>query len=209
MAPLSQHDTFLCDSGEQRVEENPAPEKNEATAALGTESSPTEPAPEPLAEPAAIEVPAPTWRPADYYASQPEGASRFPKWVPLSCGIASIAFLAFLFLAGSLLLGGGLTKLVALAFGEIQAESAKLYAPDVPSASRDALNAGLLSVRDRLADGKIALGDVLPLLQQLQSAIGDGRLTADEVSRLTKAVESMDRPAKPVATPPDPPSVDL
>ncbi len=209
MAPLSQHDTFLCDSGEDRVEEKPAPEQNETNAAIGTEPSSAEPAPAPLAESPAIEVPASTWRPADYYANNPKGASRFPRWVPLSCGIASIVFLVFLFLTGSLLLGGGLRKLVALAFGEVQSESEKLYAADVPPASRAALKAGLLSLRDRLADGKVALGDVLPLLQQLQSAIGDGQLTADEVERLTKAIESTESSAKPPAAPPDPPSVDL
>lgn len=133
-------------------------------------------------------------RPADYYAS-PRTAPRFPRWIPLTCGVAAILVIVLMVGVGAFLRSGGLAKLVALSFGQVNAEAGTMFAADVDEASRTAFSKALLGVRDAIADGKVDLSAALPLLQEMQKAIGDRRLSREEVDELTALFEGALAPA--------------
>ena len=149
----------------------------------------------------------PSWRPSDYYAA-PRGPAKFPRWVPVACGIAAIVALGFMAVVGMFLQSGGLSKLIAIAFGQLNSEAVRMFDDDVDPAARASFSKSLLAVRDGIADGTIDLTAALPVLQQMQKATHDGRLSADEVDSLTTVFEaSQSAPAK--HAPGEPPVVDL
>lgn len=149
-----------------------------------------------------------SWRPADYYAA-PRSAAKLPRWVPLSCGVAAILALVFMVGVGSFLRSGGLAKLVAISFGQLNAEASKMFDDDVDPAARDAFSKSLLAVRDAIADGRLELASALPVMQDMQRATRDGKLSPEEVEALTASFrKSLAAPA-PKAVSGEPPVVDL
>lgn len=165
------------------------------------------------AQATAVEIPgeAPeehSWRPADYYAA-PRRAAMFPRWVPLTCGVAAVLALGAMVVVGAFLKSGGLAKLVAISFGQLNAEAARMFDDDVEASSREAFSRSLLAVRDGIADGRIELAGALPVLQQMQSATRDGKLSAAEVDDLTAMFEKSLAAPPPAPPPSEPPVVDL
>jgi len=159
-----------------------------------------------IGEPAVDAVP--SWRPADYYAA-PRRAARLPRWVPLSCGVAAILALVFMAGVGAFLRSGGLAKFIAISFGQLNSEASRMFDDDVDPAARAAFSKSLLGVRDAIADGDVDLASALPVLQEMQRATRDGKLSAREVEALTATFrKSLAAPA-PKAGPGDPPVVDL
>ncbi|MFA6955857.1 MAG: hypothetical protein WC538_08295 [Thermoanaerobaculia bacterium] len=132
-----------------------------------------------------------------------------PRWVPLSCGVAAILALVFMVGVGSFLRSGGLAKLVAISFGQLNAEASKMFDDDVDPAARDAFSKSLLAVRDAIADGRLELASALPVMQDMQRATRDGKLSPEEVEALTASFrKSLAAPA-PKAVSGEPPVVDL
>lgn len=151
--------------------------------------------------------PTPGWRPADYYAAPPR-ASRFPKWVPLTCGIVAIVAVAVMAMVGIFLQSGGLGKLVAIAFGQMSSDAERMFDDGVAPDARAAFKKSLLAVRDGIADGTVELESALPLLQEMQKATGDRKLSTDEVEELTASFDrSLSGPAAEDSS--EPRSVDL
>ena len=147
------------------------------------------------------------WRPAAYYAA-PRSAPKFPKWVPLTCGVVAIAAICFMAVAGAVLQAGGLAKLVAIAFGQMNAEAERMFDDSVKPDARVSFSKSLLSVRDAIADGTIELPAALPLLQEVQKATKDRRLSPDEVDALTGSFEkSLEKRRD--ADPAEPPTMEL
>ena len=151
--------------------------------------------------------PPPGWRPADYYAAPPR-ASRFPKWVPLTCGVVAIVAIGVMAMVGMFLQSGGLAKLVAIAFGQMSSDAERMFDDGVAPDARAAFKQSLLAVRDGIADGTVELESALPLLQAMQKATGDGKLSTDEVEELTATFDrSLSGPAAEDSS--EPRSVDL
>lgn len=154
-----------------------------------------------------VSPPPPGWLPADYYAAPPR-ASRFPKWVPLTCGVAAIAAIGVMAVIGMFLQSGGLAKLVAIAFGQMSSDAERMFDDGVAPDARAAFKQSLLAVRDGIADGTVELESALPLLQEMQKATGDRKLSIDEVEELTGSFErSLSAPAAEDSS--EPRSVDL
>ncbi|MCM2316927.1 MAG: hypothetical protein NDJ92_17400 [Thermoanaerobaculia bacterium] len=151
--------------------------------------------------------PPPGWRPADYYAAPPR-APRFPRWVPLTGGVVAIVAIGVMAMLGMFLQSGGLAKLVAIAFGQMSSEAERMFDSGVAPDARAAFKQSLLAVRDGIADGTVELESALPLLQEMQKATGDRKLSIDEVEDLTGSFErSLSGPAD--EDPSEPRSVDL
>ncbi len=128
--------------------------------------------------------------PADYYAAEPAKA-RFPRWVPISCGVASLFALVIMFAVGMFFQRGGLASFVALAIGEFQGEATKMLVEDVPESDRERLDASLRDVRKRLNDRSLDQGAVLPLLQEIQKVGNDKKITPQEVDGLLSIIDSL------------------
>jgi len=150
----------------------------------------------------------PSWRPADYYAA-PRSGAKLPRWVPLTCGVVAILALVFMAGVGSFLRAGGLAKLVAISFGQLNSEASRMFDDDVDPAARAAFSKSLLDVRDAIADGHVDLSSALPVLQEMQRATRDGKLSAEEVEGLTASFRKSLAVPAPKAGPGDPPVVDL
>jgi hypothetical protein len=123
--------------------------------------------------------------------------------------VVSLVALGFMVAVGAFLRSGGLGKLVAISFGQLNAEARKMFDDEVDAASREEFSRALLAVRDGIAEGTIELSSALPVLQEMQKATRDGRLSATEVDGLAATFEKT--LAAPPATPgpPEPPVVDL
>lgn len=158
-------------------------QQNEKLPTDGTESSSVVESPAPPMADAST-----SWRPADYYAVPP-AARRFPRWVSISCGIAAIVALAFMFAIGAFLRSGGLASFVALAIGQFQGELGKMVADDVAPESREKLDESLRALRERLTSGELEQGAVLPLLQEIQKVTRDEKVTAEEIDALQALVD--------------------
>ena len=71
-----------------------------------------------------------------------------------------------------------------------------MYESDVTKAQQEAFDAELKRMREQLRDGKITVQKVQPFLQAMQKAVGDEKVTSQELEGLTKiARESATPPA--------------
>jgi hypothetical protein len=125
--------------------------------------------------------------PADYYSSPPSDVRPlFPKWVPLGCGTAAAVLLVILFAAGALMTGPRLALLMDFVVGSSLGELKGMYAPDVTPQQKAAFDAEVKQLRDGLRNHKVSLQNFQPFLKQMQTVIADKKVTAEEVTRLTK-----------------------
>ena len=129
--------------------------------------------------------------PADYYSTPPEGRPIFPRWVPIACGSAAIAFLLLVFGAGAVLMRGGGTKIIDWTFSSIRKEVDKAIGSDVPAADRAALEGEMAALRKNLDRGTVKLEAIQPVLTSLQQAISDEKITRDEALRLTRELHEL------------------
>jgi hypothetical protein len=110
---------------------------------------------------------------------------------------------------GAFLRSGGLAKLVAISFGQLNAEAGRMFEDDVDPAARAEFSKSLLAVRDAIAGGHLDLANALPMLQEMQRATLDGKLSAEEVEDLTASFRKSLSAPEPKAAPGEPPVVDL
>jgi hypothetical protein len=157
------------------------------TTANFVETPPTETAPQPAPS---------SRRPADYYSSPP-GTRIFPQWVPFGCGGASVLVLLIVFLGGSYLAGGGFTDLMDMMFGMTMGEMRGMYQADVQPAHKEQLEAEIKTMREHLRTERISVQSLQPLLQTMQKATADEKLTADEVGKILTATRRVNSSAKP------------
>lgn len=144
---------------------------------------------EPVAPIAGPERPKTAFRfPAEYYcAPLAEVRPIFPKWVPVGCGTASAVILVLLFAAGALFSGPRFGELMDFVVGTSIGELRGMYARDVTPAEKQRFDAELQRMRDGVRSGKVPVRNLQPFLKEMQSAILDKSVTAEEVERLTKA----------------------
>jgi hypothetical protein len=136
--------------------------------------------------------------PADYYSAPlSEVRPLFPRWVPLGCGSASLALVLLLFGGGYWIQGGGLERLVSFFLGTMQDELAGMYAKDVPDGEKQALDAAMKSFREDIRTDRVPLTKLQPVMDVVQAAIADKRVTRDEVAKLREAVRKADVPNPP------------
>ena len=124
--------------------------------------------------------------PADYY-SAPTPPSVLPPWAALGCGAASIVILLVVFAGGAWLSRGGFTDFMDMALGMSVAEMKGMYAHDVTPAQRESLDAAIESMRGALREEKISVAALQPFMQEMQKAVRDETIKADEARALEAA----------------------
>jgi hypothetical protein len=146
---------------------------------------PPEPAPDPL----------PFRRPADYY-STPGSNLRplFPRWVPIGCGWAALAFVVLLFVAGALAPKSG--SVLDMLFGKIQDDIAEHFTKDVNAAQKAAFAAEMKTLRASASHGKLKLDKTQSFLRLATDVDADEKIDPAEVDKLIAAVREVNRSVK-------------
>jgi len=140
---------------------------------------------DPSTEPAETSFRRTIW-PADYYAgATPEAV--LPRWTAYGCGAASVLILIVVFAGGVYLSGGGMAQLMDFSFGMTLGEMRGMYTPEVTKAQKDTLEKEIETMRANVRDGKTSVNNLQPVLQAIQKAIKDEKLTPAEVDQLTAA----------------------
>jgi hypothetical protein len=136
--------------------------------------------------------------PVDYYcAPTAEVRPIFPRWVPLGCGSASLAFVILLFAGGAWIQRGGLERAVSFFLGMMQGEMSAMYAKDVPDAEKQALTSAMTSFSDNLRTDRVPMTKVQPVMDAIQPAIADKKLTREEVAHLVDVINKANVPQPP------------
>lgn len=135
--------------------------------------------------------------PAAYYSAPlSEVKPIFPAWVPWGCGSAAALFLVLMFAGSAALTGPRLASFLDFVLGISVGEMKGMYESDITEAQQEAFDAELKRMREQLRDGKITVQKVQPFLQAMQKAVGDEKVTSQELEGLTKiARESATPPA--------------
>ena len=126
--------------------------------------------------------------PAEYY-SAPVSEVRpiFPQWAVVGCGGASALILVILFAAGALFSGERFGRIMDLVVGTSVGEVRSMYAADVTPAEKQQFDAEVNRMRDGLRAGKVQVKNLQPFIKEMQTAIEDKKVNAQELARLTKA----------------------
>ena len=95
--------------------------------------------------------------------------------------------LIIVFAGGLFLGGGGLSQFMDFALGMSLGEMRGMYATDVTAPQKQTLDRELEAMRAGVRDKTIPVKDIQPVLQTLQKAIKDRKVTAAEVEQLTAA----------------------
>lgn len=136
-------------------------------------------------------------RPADYYAAPlSELRPLFPRWVPFGCGAASLLAVLILFGAGAVAGSGKGGSIFATLFGTMQEEIDGMFTKDVTPAQKSAFDAEMKALRGHLADGKVSMDRLQPLLHAIRDASLDNKVTPAEAAQLTQAAHEVNGKAK-------------
>lgn len=155
----------------------------------------SDPFSDPASEPAAPPQRRFRW-PADYYSTATPTAV-LPPWATFGCGAAAVVVLIIVFAGGLFLGGGGLSQFMDFALGMSLGEMRGMYTAEVTKAQQETLDREMEAMRTRLRDKTIAVKDIQPVLQTMQKAIKDEKMTPAEVEQLTAAVRKASGVAKP------------
>jgi hypothetical protein len=137
-----------------------------------------------------------SWNPSRYYAQPPAGLEKGRSAI-FGCGAASLVILLLLFLAGSFFASGGLRMLLGYAVGEIAARIDPKTTPDLSPAERADLKNELDRAAKMSRSASVPLPKLVPLLEKMQTALADEKITKDEARELVQAVQQLNRPAGP------------
>ncbi|MEO8218102.1 MAG: hypothetical protein ABI718_13565 [Acidobacteriota bacterium] len=145
-------------------------------------------------------------KPADYYATPPSPRSDrpgCPKWIPIGCGGAGCLVLILMILGTVYVMNRGAGTVLGFVFSRLEADMGKLMAKDVPQEKRDELQQQLDELKKKIARKEVGIVAVQPVLQSLQSAMSDQKLTAEEVDQLITSLRAIngEPEAAPSSTP--------
>jgi hypothetical protein len=130
--------------------------------------------------------------PADYYSAPlAEVRPILPAWAPYGCGAAAILFLVLLFAGGSLMTGARLAALLDFVIATSLGELRGMYTPDVTAAHKESFDTAIKRMREDLRNGRVSAQDIRPFLQTMQKAVGDKKVTPQEVEQMTKSAASV------------------
>ncbi|HUP46769.1 MAG TPA: hypothetical protein VM779_14785 [Thermoanaerobaculia bacterium] len=132
--------------------------------------------------------------PADYYSAPlSEVKPYLPKWVPWGCGAAALLMLLLMFAGGAMLTGPRLAALFDLVVGMSLGEMKGMYADDITAEQQESFEAAVNEMRAGLRESRIPIEEAQPFLQSMQKAVGDEKVTAEELERLTKIARDASR----------------
>lgn len=133
--------------------------------------------------------------PAEYYcAPLSEVRAIFPRWVPVGCGSAAAVVLVLMFVAGALFSGPRFGEVMDFVIGTSVGDLRGMYARDVTPDEKQRFDAEVERMREGVRSGKIAVRNLQPFMKEMQAAILDKSVTAEELGRLTKAARDAQAP---------------
>lgn len=142
-------------------------------------------------------TPAPrSWRPADYYSSEPRRPT-VPRWLSLGCGGLAVAVLLVVFIGGAVLSTSAINEFMDMALGMTMGEVRGMYAKDLGAAEKKGFENEVDGVRKNLRDGAISVRDLDPLMQSIRAASGDNRIERPELEQMQAAARKINSRAKP------------
>ncbi|MFN2238342.1 MAG: hypothetical protein ABR524_03030 [Thermoanaerobaculia bacterium] len=130
-------------------------------------------------------------RPADYYstqAPQPEKKSGCPKWLLFGCGGLGCLGLIVLFVGGAWLMKGGSGMLGQFIVSQLEKDADEWFEAEVSPESRQTLKEELARLKEHIGEGRVDLTALQPLLMEMNQAIRDQSLSAEEVDSLNEAL---------------------
>lgn len=147
------------------------------------------PPPEPAADPL------PFRRPADYY-STPGSTLRplFPKWVPVGCGWAALAFVVLLFVAGAFAPKSGTA--LEWVFGKMESDMTPHFTKNVTAAQKAAFATEMKTLRASAKAGKLKLDKTQNFLKLATEVDSDEKIDPAETDKLIAAVRDVNRGVK-------------
>ena len=153
------------------------------------ESQPVAPPPEPAADPL------PFQRPADYYSTPGTNLRPlFPRWVPLGCGWAALAFVIVLFVAGAFVPRSG--SILDMLFGKIQDDITSHFGRDVTPVQKAAFGVEMKTLRAAARDGKLKLEKTQSFLRLATDVDADEKIDHAEADKLIAGVRDVNRSVK-------------
>lgn len=96
-----------------------------------------------------------------------------------------------MFAGATLLMSQGGGKLLRFVFSQIKSEIPELVSADVTPAQRQELDRQLQILLQRIDRKQVNLVTVQPVLQKLQSTIGDGSITSDDANEIISALRAL------------------
>lgn len=133
--------------------------------------------------------------PADYYSSATP-APVLPSALAYGCGAASLVVLLVIFIGGAFVSGSGLANFMDMAIGMSLGEMRGMYAAEVTPDRKKSLEAEIEKMRAGLRDGKVSIVALQPFMQNLQGAITDRKVTAQEAALLEESARKISASAK-------------
>src|SRR5688572_26282178 len=128
--------------------------------------------------------------PADYYSSATP-APVLPRAVAYGCGAASLFVLLVIFAGGAFVSGSGLAGFMDMAIGMSLGEMRGMYAAEVTPARKTSLEAEIEKMREGLRNEKVSVVKLQPFLQNLQGAVADRKVTAQEAALLEETARNI------------------
>jgi len=155
---------------------------------------PTDPQPAAL-PPEPVADPLPFRGPADYYAAPAKDLRPlFPRWVPIGCGWASVAFVILLFAAGALAPKSG--SALDWLFGKINDDITAHLQRDVTPAQKAALAAEMKTLRASANAGRLKLEKTQSFLKLVTEVDGDEKIDHADADKLIAAMRDVNRSVK-------------
>jgi hypothetical protein len=133
--------------------------------------------------------------PADYYSSPTPQPVLHPG-VAYGCGAASLLVLIVIFVGGAVLSGGGFSSFMDMALGMSLGEMRGMYAGEVTAARKQSLEAEIEKMREGLRKQKVSIVNLQPFMQNLQSAVSDRKVTAQEAATLEESARKINASVK-------------
>ena len=141
--------------------------------------------------------PLPVLLPTAYYSTPPgDRPPLFPAWVATGCGSISIVLVVVLFAAGYVGAHGGLATLMAWFFTQSRSELSGMYAKDVTKEQKAAFEREMNAMQANLKDKRLGADKLQPFLTDMRSAMSDGRVTPQEIDRMTGDLRTANALAK-------------
>jgi hypothetical protein len=134
--------------------------------------------------------------PSEYYATETPKAVLAP-WATYGCGIGAVVVLIAVFAGGAWLAGGGFLQVLDLSFGMTLGEMRGMYTPEVTPAQKQVLEETIDSLREHVRNGRVPVKNLQGLLQTMQKAMKDDKLSGAEVDSISRLANESLKVSKP------------
>lgn len=133
----------------------------------------------------------PYQRPADYYegtgaAAPPTEKKGCPKWIPIGCGAGGCLLLLIIVIGGYFMFRDGGGGFIAKLLGPLEDQVDQMVDADVTAEQKATFKREMSQLRERLGDGSVTVLEVQPIIQEMQNATNDRRISSAELDSINE-----------------------